>query len=74
MAQKKPKNRQIDVFGSRIGRVHVGNKETMDQIRPAASLRTALTGHRKRGFDRHKNTAKKKVPADSGPPKKKART
>ncbi|KAF5396783.1 Brix domain-containing protein 1 [Paragonimus heterotremus] len=58
MARKTPKNRHVDVFGSRIGRVHVGKTEKLEILRPGASLRTALTGHRKRGFERRQNSAK----------------
>ncbi|KER26447.1 hypothetical protein T265_06303 [Opisthorchis viverrini] len=58
MAKKTTKNRHIDVFGSRIGRVHVGKPEKLEQLRPGASLRTALTGHRKRGFERRGRSSK----------------
>ncbi|CAH8433859.1 unnamed protein product [Dicrocoelium dendriticum] len=56
LSKKTPRNQETDVFGSRIGRVHVGKSDKMETIRPGASLRTALTGNRKRGFDRHKST------------------
>ncbi|CAL8097651.1 unnamed protein product [Calicophoron daubneyi] len=58
MMKKKPKNRAVDVFGSRVGRVHVGKSEKLEALRPGASIRTALTGRRKRGFDRHQKSAK----------------
>ncbi|KAA3675128.1 ribosome production factor 2 [Paragonimus westermani] len=58
MAKKVPKNRHVDVFGSRIGRVHVGKTEKLEILRPGASLRTALTGRRKRGYERRQNSAK----------------
>ncbi|TNN08069.1 Ribosome production factor 2 isoform 2 [Schistosoma japonicum] len=54
---KTPKNKHTDVFGSRIGRVHVGKSSELENLRPGSSIRTALTGHRKRGFERIKSGA-----------------
>ncbi|CAH8592828.1 unnamed protein product [Schistosoma turkestanicum] len=51
---KTPKNKHVDVFGSRIGRVHVGKSSELENLRPGPTIRTALTGHRKRGFERIK--------------------
>ncbi|VEL25835.1 unnamed protein product [Protopolystoma xenopodis] len=48
----KRKNRKLDEFGSTVARVHVGRDPAIDQLRPASTLRTALTGQRKRGFER----------------------
>ncbi|CAH8634899.1 unnamed protein product [Schistosoma margrebowiei] len=65
---KTPKNKSVDVFGSRIGRVHVGKSSELENLRPGSTIRTALTGHRKRGFERIKSGVKKSkktsVPSD----------
>nr|CAH8869618.1 unnamed protein product [Trichobilharzia regenti] len=56
---KVTKNKHVDVFGSRIGRVHVGKSSELENLRPGPTIRTALTGHRKRGFERVKSGIKK---------------
>ncbi|CAH8606827.1 unnamed protein product [Schistosoma mattheei] len=56
---KTPKNKSVDVFGSRIGRVHVGKSSELENLRPGSTIRTALTGHRKRGFERIKSGVSK---------------
>lgn len=62
VAKHTQKNRHIDVFGSRVGRVHVGKvSSAFENLRPGSSLRTSLTGHRKRGFERKKPTSDKSV-------------
>ncbi|CAH8605495.1 unnamed protein product [Heterobilharzia americana] len=67
-ADKVTKNKHVDVFGSRIGRVHVGKSSELENLRPGPTIRTALTGHRKRGFERIKSGVDKKknsAPSDS---------
>lgn len=59
---KVQKNRNIDVFGSRVGTVHVGRSNELDTMRPGATLRTALTGRRKRGFDKKPSRNKVNTP------------
>ncbi len=52
----------MDIFGSKVAQVHVQREHALDQLRPGASMRTALTGAVKRGFDRPEKAAGKKAP------------
>lgn len=58
----KVKNKSMDVFGSKVAQIHVSREHALDELRPGASLRTALTGKGKRGSDRQheQNTSNKK--------------
>ncbi|VDD78248.1 unnamed protein product [Mesocestoides corti] len=70
---KSSKNRSLDVFGSKVAQVHVQREHALDELRPAASMRTALTGNVKRGFERQQQPTKKRKLADGAPKAKRQR-
>ncbi|VDN15824.1 unnamed protein product, partial [Dibothriocephalus latus] len=53
----------MDVFGSKVGQVHVHREQGLENLRPGASMRTALTGNVKRGFERPDKTTTKPAAA-----------
>lgn len=56
----------MDVFGSKVAQIHVQREQALEELRPGPSMRTALTGHVKRGFERQpdgKNAVKKRKPS-----------
>ncbi|BHF74399.1 rRNA-binding ribosome biosynthesis protein rpf2 [Sparganum proliferum] len=57
--KEKFKNRSMDVFGSKVAQVHVHREQGLENLRPGASMRTALTGSVKRGFERRDPSADK---------------
>ncbi|CUT98767.1 ribosome production factor 2 [Echinococcus multilocularis] len=57
---KAAKNRSVDVFGSKVAQIHLQREHNLDKLRPGSSMRTALTGHVKRGFERQLETNKTK--------------
>ncbi|VDM35931.1 unnamed protein product [Hydatigera taeniaeformis] len=49
---KPTRNRSVDVYGSKVAQIHLQREHTLDKLRPGSSMRTALTGRVKRGFER----------------------
>ncbi|KAL5105030.1 hypothetical protein TcWFU_009529 [Taenia crassiceps] len=49
---KPTKNRSVDAFGSKVAQIHLQREHALDKLRPGLSMRTALTGRVKRGFER----------------------
>ncbi|KAM3184390.1 hypothetical protein ACTXT7_008442 [Hymenolepis weldensis] len=52
---KATKNTSMDLYGNRVGQIHLQRETALDEMRPGMSMRTALTGHAKRGFERQQN-------------------
>ncbi|VDL88955.1 unnamed protein product [Schistocephalus solidus] len=69
--KEKFKNRSMDVFGSKVAQVHVHREHGLENLRPGASMRTALTGNVKRGFERRDAGADKLVVAGKSVKKRK---
>ncbi|KAL7058009.1 hypothetical protein AAHC03_017210 [Spirometra sp. Aus1] len=61
--KEKFKNRSMDVFGSKVAQVHVHREQGLENLRPGASMRTALTGSVKRGFERRDPSSADKAAA-----------
>ncbi|KAL3315415.1 rRNA-binding ribosome biosynthesis protein rpf2 [Cichlidogyrus casuarinus] len=60
-AKRGPKNVSQDEFGTKTGTIHLSRDDNaMDELRPGKSIRTALTGKRKRGFDTHSTMKQQK--------------
>lgn len=62
----------MDVYGSRVAQIHLQRETAFDEMRPGPSLRTALSGHVKHGFERQqklnsspKGVKKRKPDGDS---------
>ncbi|KAL5967221.1 hypothetical protein TSMEX_005036, partial [Taenia solium] len=55
---KPTKNRSVDVFGSKVAQIHLQREHRLDKMRPGSSMRTALTGHVKRGFERQPESSR----------------
>ncbi|VDO14176.1 unnamed protein product [Rodentolepis nana] len=53
---KATKNTSMDMYGNRVGQIHLQRETALDVMRPGMSMRTALTGHVKRGFERQQNS------------------
>ncbi|KAM7536878.1 hypothetical protein Aperf_G00000088105 [Anoplocephala perfoliata] len=69
---KATKNRSMDIYGSRVAQIHLQRETALNEMRPGSSLRTALTGHVKQGFERQrkpkfnaKGIKKRKLDGDS---------
>ncbi|VDL59162.1 unnamed protein product [Hymenolepis diminuta] len=56
---KATKNTSMDLYGNRVGQIHLQREIALDEMRPGMSMRTALTGHAKRGFERQQNSSDK---------------
>ena len=68
---KATKNRSVDVYGSKVAQIHIQREQALDELRPGPSMRTALTGHVKRGFERQPEGKKRKTTAENGTSKSK---
>lgn len=57
---KPTKNRSVDILGSKVAQVHLMREQALNGLRPGPSMRTALTGHVKRGYERQPKSGKKR--------------